>query len=668
MPMPVPTRRLACVVALVAGLPLAVGQQTTPIDQGRTHSGVLSGAGGASYTLTVEAGTFVTGVAEQVSVDVVVSVSGPDGGSVGRFDGPGEGPERFQFTAEERGEYTIRVEPFEGASGGYTLNLTRVEPVATDPGKRVGQLMTAYDSMDTPGGAIAVYREGELIFAEGYGAANLEHGVAWGPETVTNIGSTSKQFTAMAIGLLANEGKLTLDDDIREHLPELPDLGHVVTVRNLLTHTTGYREYLNLLAMGGRQIGHGDVIRRDEIIPMLQRQPELQNEPGAEWNYNNTSFSLLTQVVERISGQPFEGWMDEHVFSPLGMEHTYVRADRRTWMPNRATGYAGGEGGVYLEAIDLGASMGAGGVYSTVEDLGKWIENYHTATLGGEAWIEEMATPYVLTDGKPTGYGLGLFIDDLDGLERLQHGGADTAHRSMVMFFPGLNAGVITQSNNGSFDGGIANEVARLFFGGEMASQDEAPAAAASSESDGMSVGPDGYGELVGDYQFEEMPGFTLSITMNEGKLYGQGTGQPRLSFEPTSGTTFKVAGEEIRVRFEVAQDGTCESIMLLQNGEHKANRQTEDAWAPTADGLGLYAGRYFSEELEAFYTLVVEEGALKIEHRRFEVRLKPSNTHEFTGGYPVSKAEFVTDDEGNVTGLKASNGRTRDIWFERLD
>ena len=316
----------------------------------------------------------------------------------------------------------------------------------------------------------------------------------------------------------------------------------------------------------------------------------------------------------------------------------------------------------------VGGSMGAGGIYTTVGDLAKWLENFSTGTVGGEAFIREMMTENVLNNGKGTSYGLGLMVGEFGGLNRIRHGGADTAHRSQLMYFPDLDAGVITQSNYGSFDGSIADQVAKLFFADEMTFEKPAMAEAAS-ESDGMTVEPDGYDTLVGDFEFEEMPGFVLSITRDGDMLHGQATGQPRLTFEPQTGTTFQVAGEEIFVEFLVEDDGTCPAIMLHQNGQHKATRKAEAPWAPTADELeAAYAGRYFCEELETFYTLAVEDDTLKIVHRRFEVALRPGNEHEFAGGNPVAKVEFVTDGDGAVTGFMASNGRTRDIRFTRQD
>jgi CubicO group peptidase (beta-lactamase class C family) len=216
------------------------------------------------------------------------------------------------------------------------------------------QLFARFDRPGVPGAVVGVVRDGELVFARGYGRASLRHDVPFTTRTPTNIGSTSRQFTAFAIQLRAERGALSLDDDVREHLPELKDFGKTVTVRHLLTHTSGYREFLNLLAMGGRRLDY-DYVDRSELVDIVQRQPELQNAPGAEWNYNNTGYGLLAEIVAKVGGMPFPAWMRENVFEPLGMDDTMVRTEPGTIVPGAAMGYVQGRGG-FQEASDLGGA------------------------------------------------------------------------------------------------------------------------------------------------------------------------------------------------------------------------------------------------------------------------------------------------------------------------
>ena len=655
---------------LAAGAAPALAQ--TALEVGESETATIAAGETQTYTLEVETDTFVFGAADQLTVDLVVTVFDGGGKQIGRFDGPARGPEQFSFTAGAAGEYRVEVTPFEGQSGEYEIAIRLAEPVATDPARRVDQLMIAYDDPRTPGGVVGVMQGGELVFAKAYGSADLTHGIPFGVDTPTNIGSTSKQFMAYGILLLTKAGKLDIDDDVREYIPELPDFGPTVRLRHLLTHTSGYREFINTIILTGRQIDKGDHVDRSEIIPLVQRQPELQNEPGAEWNYNNTAFALLAMVIERVGGEPFPEWMKHNVFEPLGMEHTVVRGDGSIIVEHRAQGYNRDSDGEWQNATDIGGSPGAGGIYTTLPDLAKWVKNYHTGELGGHEIFEQMTTPFVLNDGKATKYGFGLFIDEFRGTRRIQHGGADIAHRSQVMYLPELDAAVITQSNNASFDGSITNAVAEAFFGdslepaGESAVTPDDPDAGepdADAAFDPAEFEPERFDAYAGRYELEEVPGFILEFTREGGKYYTQATGQPRAEIVPTGPEDFKLLVVEASVTFHREADGTVKRITLHQNGEHPANRLAEEA---DAVDLSIYAGRYFSEELETFYTISVEDGKLRLDQRRFPepVTLTHTKGHTFAGSMPIANARFEVGEDGRVTALLVGNGRTRGVRF----
>jgi CubicO group peptidase (beta-lactamase class C family) len=305
------------------------------------------------------ADTYLYGECMQLTADVKVSLYDSAGTSLGSFDGPATGPEVFSFEIEDAGRYMLEVAPFEKHTGDYTLELKVVELVAKTMAGRADQLFNLYMGEETPGGVVGVIKDGELVFSKAYGMANLTYGIPYEVETPSNIGSVSKQFTAMAILLLEKEGKLSLDDDVRKHIPELPDLGEVVTIKNMLNHTNGFREVFNLMPMTGWK--GEDILRRLEVIEILKRQEELQNAPGEEHNYNNSAFILLAEIVERISGEKFPDWMEENVFAPLEMTSTVVRADPATIVPGASLGYTLDSTG-YKETGDLYSAYGAGGI------------------------------------------------------------------------------------------------------------------------------------------------------------------------------------------------------------------------------------------------------------------------------------------------------------------
>lgn len=659
------SRSLSPLFILLLLAPAVSAQAAQRAEPGETYHETLGIDETRTHALSLAADWFVSGRVMQDGVDVVVTVTGPDGEQVARFASAVgvPGPQSFQFSTEAAGEYRLEVTPADsGESGSYRLRVERSEPVATTPEGKLDQALALFDE-GTPGAIVAVIRGGEVDVARSYGAANLAYGVPFTERTPTNIGSTSKQFTGFALALLQARGELSLDDDVRDHIPELVDFGETITLRHLLSHTSGYREFVNTLLMGGRQILEGDHIGRDEVLEVIRRQPELQNDPGAEFNYNNTAFSLLTLVVERVTGRPFPEWMADEVFGPLGMEHTVVRATPGQIVPRSAMGYVPGAGG-FLEVRDVPASMGAGGIYTTVGDLARWMGNLGSGELGGEEVIRELTTPYVLTTGDTTSYGLGLFIDEQGGHKRWQHGGSDIAHRSTFVYYPELDAGYVVLSNYAAMPGSVARIVAESYFDAGRDAETVAEAVAEPAETAALVVDAGLLERYAGRYELAAAPGVILSVTETNGALQLQLPGQPELPLSPTSDSTFAVEGVDAHLTFHRTDEGDVDALTLHQEGDHRAARLADTV---EAVDLSEFVGRYFSEELETFYRMEVDDDRLVMHHRRFApARLDHAGGDTFTGTLPVTHIEFERDEEGRVTGFRAGNVRARDIWFER--
>jgi len=663
--------RFVLSVAGIATLALTstVSAQATSLSTRTSIPGTLAPGDTVLYAVTAGDDFLVRGAVNQVTVDVIVRILNPAGRVISTLDGPAEGPERFQFETDTEGAWQIQVIPFEDGAGEYTIALDMLEPVAEDPEELADQLLSAYDREDSPGAVVSVFRDGRTLFSKAYGMANLSYGIPFEVDTRSNIGSTSKQFTAFAVMLLAERGELSLDDDVRDHFPELPDLGETVTVRQILSHTSGYREFLNLLLMEGRRLDHGDFIDRSEVIEILQRQPALQNSPGSEFNYNNTAFALAAAIVERISGQDFHEFMQDNVFGPLEMSRTMVRPSPEHIVEGKAEGYTPGPGGAYLEIGDLGGALGAGGIYSTVGDLQKWIENYAEPMVGSPEMVREMMTRNILTTGDTSGYGLGLFIDEHRGLRRIHHGGADVAHRSQLAYYPEINAGITTQSNHAGFDGSIAFRLAEAFFEADMEleAEEEEPAAEAEPFESGT-YDPEAFNEMAGRYAMEELTTFILTFFREGDTLFTQATGQERVEMAPTSDTTFTLLNVEASITFHRNEEGEVDALTLHQNGDHRATRVADDsvAWKPGPEELLAFTGRFYGGEIETFYTVTLEEDHLILQQRRREdANLTPADEDEFSGG--GLQVSFERDRNGQVIGFYLSNGRTRGVRFERV-
>lgn len=578
------------------------------------------------------------------------------------INSPARGRETFRFTTEMEGAFVIQITPFEEGEGDYSILVPVIEPVAQTPEGKVDQMMEEY-SGEVPGAAVMVTQDDKVLFQRSYGMANLAYDLKMNEETVHNIGSTSKQFLTFGLLLLQEQGKISLDDDVRKYIPELPEFEHVVTLRHLVNHTSGYREFLNLMAMTGQNMSQD--LSQEKVIEIVQNQPVLQNVPGAEFNYNNTGYVLMTEVIERVTEIDFPSWMKQNVFEPIGMSHTVVRNDPYQIVENRSHGYTFAEDGGYQEVTDLGGGAGAGGIHSTMGDLKKWIENLLEPQVGTEDMIQEMTTSFKLNNGTETGYGLGLFVGEYKGLKRFEHGGADVAHRSMLMVFPKINAAVVTQSNFSNFDGSIANKVTDIYFSDHF--QEKENEGDTNEEIAVFEYDPEDFDPLAGRYELSIMPGFILKFDREGDRLYTQATNQPEVNITATSDSTFSLVGVNASVTFHRNEDGSADSLTLHQNGNHQAKRIE---FEPSMDELKTYEGRYFSEEIDTIYDIIMDDSTLAMKTFLIEdnMPLSPTTEDKFSGGFPISEVTFVRDEAGNIKGFEASNGRTRGVFFEKWE
>ena len=530
----------------------------------------------------------------------------------------------------------------------------------------VDSLMAAYAERG-PGGVVAVYRDGEVLFAKGYGLADIEGGVRNTPSTPYPLASVSKQFTAFAVAVLAERGLLRLDDDVRVYLPEVPDFGPTITLRHLLHHTSGLREYENLwVASGGSR---DDVIRQADLLRLVERQRDLNHAPGAEYLYTNTNYLLLAEVVSRVTGEPFGAWMQANVFGPLGMDQTHVHDDHTRPVPGRAFSYV--QRADSLERVEMRFDIaGPVGVMSTAEDLGRWVRNLSSAEVGGAGVGKRMRERGVTADGDTLPYALGLIVDEHRGLRRLQHGGFAAGFRTFLAYYPEIDAGVVALGNVDSFNAqGIADAVAEAFFSAEMKADGSGDVAQAGTGESVLDPRLDAY---AGAYQIANGPRLTVerSATGLTGQLEGMG---PPFDLAALADTLFRVMipGVEARLSFHVGPEGGVEEGTLYQGGlAMPFERILGLAWRPSPDDLAAFAGRYYSPELETAYVARVDGDRLVLDHpRNGEIGLDPREADVFqSDAWYLGELTFERDASGVVTGMRATSLRTRDVRFERRD
>lgn len=393
-------------------------------------------------------------------------------------------------------------------------------------GRWVDSVLAPFASTESPGCAVGVTRAGDLVFAKGYGMADLEHDRPITPDTRFYIASVSKQFTAMSIVLLALDGRLSLDDSIQKWVPEVPSFGAVITLRELLNHTSGLRDYYTLLAVSGWPTD-GQLTEK-QFLTLVGRQKNLNFAPGDEFLYSNTGYALLSIVVRRASGQSLRTFAAERIFKPLGMTHTEFRDDHTALIPQRALGYEP-SGSTYRISQPETDVVGDGGVYSTVADLAKWDANFRTGRVGGQRAIAMLQEPGRLNDGQPIPYALAMAIGQFHGLKTYSHSGAYGGYRSTLLRFPQRDMSVITLCNTSSASSMLAEQVGTIMLG--LAAQQTSATTLDLSSSPWMAGSPhqptdssesrrrnDQLAQLSGSYYSDELD-LPVTLTPRDGYL-----------------------------------------------------------------------------------------------------------------------------------------------------
>lgn len=534
---------------------------------------------------------------------------------------------------------------------------------ASDVKARVDAVFRDYDRSDSPGCALGVYRDGKIVYERGYGMANLELGVANSPQTVFDIGSTSKQFTAFAIQLLAREGKLSLDDDIRRFLPEIPSYGKTVTIRNLLHHTGGLRDYIELMELQGVQTE--DLTTEADALAILSRQKSPNFAPGEEHLYSNSGYFLLGVIVKRASGQSLRDFAAARVFGPLGMRHTQFNDAHERIVPNRATGYGKGKDGGFV--IDMGdwEQVGDGAVQTTVEDLQLWDQNFYEPRVGDARLLEAMQTVGVLNNGKKLTYASALVLQDYKGLPTVSHGGAWVGYRAQLLRFPRQRFAVACLCNLGNANPSrLAREVADVYLADVL--NPGAPKPVKGTASAAARVPAAQLERLAGAY-LERPSGTVVRLSVKEGKLVGE-RGRRAFTMVPTGPDRFRLEGPSEGERTAAVSRAAAGRSSITVSGAEGDETETWEPvvlWSPKAADLEAFAGRYSSGELETTWRLVAENGRLFVRHRGLpEDALEPTTEGAFS--IDGMNLRFARDKTGRVEGFTLDAGRVRGIAFQK--
>lgn len=431
---------------------------------------------------------------------------------------------------------------------------------------QVDALMAQLSKGETPGAAILVVQDGRVLLKKGYGLSNVEAKEAISPNTVFDLASVSKQFTAMAIMMLAERGKLGLDDPLTKFFPEFPAYAQKITVRHLLNHTSGLPDYMGIFTATGKidkewKPGGFEPTAAD-TLKLLAAQKELRFAPGEKWEYSNSGYVVLGQIVGKASGKPLPQFLKENIFQPLRMNNTLVADESKPKIKNRAISY-GMDKDKFVNAdyTPLNLIYGDGNVNTTIEDMLLWDQALYTEKLVKSAMLKEAFTPGKLNSGKETKYGFGWATEKFGGLDLVSHGGGWAGFRTSIMRFPQERFTVVVLSNFGRFNpGSLAQKISRLYLADKLAQPVTVKLDAATLQ------------KFVGKYELA--PQFILTITLENGALQAQATGQGKNALAAKSEVDFYIeAAPEISLTFNRNDKGEVTGLTLHQNGDHPAKK-----------------------------------------------------------------------------------------------
>ena len=532
------------------------------------------------------------------------------------------------------------------------------EPAALNAAD-VDPIFAAWNRADSAGMAVTVIERGVITFSKGYGSAQLEHDIPITDRTVFHAASISKQFTAMAILLLEQEGKLSLDATVGQYLDWAPHTTHAITVRQLIFHTSGLRDMTDLLKVAGWH--DGDVVTQQQVRYLVSRQRELNFTPGSRHEYTNSGYFLLAEIVAAVSGQSLREFAEQRIFKPLGMQDTHFHDDPTMIVRNRAHSYETAPDGHVRDALLNYATVGSTGLLTTSRDLALWLDNFRTARVGGRAVIEKMQQTGVLNDGTRIDYAYGITVGDFLGRKVLWHGGLDAGFRSIVLWFPESDTGLVLLSNLA--DVVPATPIAKLAGLLFPAAPASATAAVVSSGAEQGEREP--YADFAGEYLTDL--GEPIRIRSERGLLSMRFQDRWH-ELTPVGPNEFVAAAANVQLKFPEA--GSSDDARFIYVGHPLRARRIERIAPPPQAALAALEGIYFSPEIDTYYRVCIGAGRGQLALQGGRIGSLPLSYFDpdlFVSDY-FQQVRFVRNQAGTPTALRIAIGRMpTGIEFRRV-
>lgn len=522
------------------------------------------------------------------------------------------------------------------------LVITSGHAQTPDTLQRIDLLFARWNNA-TPGLSIAIERQGKIIYHKAFGLADLEHNVPNTVSTVFEAGSVSKQFTAAAILLLVQEGKISLDDDVRKYVPELPAYNKTITIRHLMNHTSGLKDWGSVGALSGWP-RTTRVYSQDLALQIICKQKSLNFTPGSEYSYSNSGYTLMVTIVERVSKQSLAEFTRTRLFEPAGMKHTQWRNNFREVIPNRSVAYRK-SGTSYAQEMPFENIYGHGGLLTTTEDLITWNHQLDNPTIGGATLLRLRQEQGKLMSGKVIGYAGGLFIQDHNGIKEITHTGATAAYRAVLSYYPEKKLSIAILSNDGSFNpGSYGTQVAEIFLGKKASLPEPARFTAATDEQ---------LNRYAGTYR--SVRNFdVLTLGYEPGKVISNGHAlkviHPDTLYLDRSYWIMKKNGQ-----------------LLVKNPSDTNTYVRVKSVMMDANYLKSLAGTYVSEEADATYRIEVRDGNLWVSQTPpGSWKLLPSYYDGFLSE-DKDLYEFKRNKKGMVDRLEVNVSRAERIIFVKV-
>ena len=529
------------------------------------------------------------------------------------------------------------------------------------PNAKMDKLFDFWNRQDQPGFAVVVVKDGQVVYQNVFGLACQEHGVAIAPKTVFNIATAAQPFVGLAVALLENEGKLSLDDDVRKYIPEIPDFGTPVKLRHLLYQTSGLRDWLSVLQLSGRD---KEEVTFDQVMKIVKAQKQLAFPPGDRFQDSNTNYDLLAETIKRATGRPFSDWAWENIFKPLKMTRTQFRDNFRSIFDDQAFtyNYTRRE---YLKGIDNLSLTGSHSLFTSIADLAKWLLNLETGQVGGKDVFTKMFTAGRLNNGRSSGFGYGWKVEDTPERRQVSQIGSWAGSGAALVYYPDLKFGFVVLANwDYTPVEGFLQDIADIYLPAPVEPVTTVKKSPPAAPKKTVKVSPEILDSYAGDFRMGPGQVFTISRKGDQLILSVPGMSFPLVAL---SKTEFLLGFADARIAFLKDKEGKVQQFVWKQGGGEQTAPKIVLV-KPTPQELEEFAGAYFNAELDLRYAVELRGDTLIVNAPgQNEIRLAPDEKDRFTTSSRVfPMVVFQRDGQNRLTGFIIDSDPVRDLVFKK--